>query len=78
MSLSRVETEGAGAYRLLFLLRYTDGDVSTKRLCDFGEDILHQRRRRNNFSGTGVANSIANLFCYCPRNLCGLDQAGYR
>jgi hypothetical protein len=77
MSLSRVETDGARAHRLLFITIHTDGDVSTKRLCDFGEDILRQHRRRNNFPDTGVANSIANPSRCCPRDLGCLDQAGY-
>ena len=60
-----------------FITIHTDDDVSTKRLCDFREDILHQHRRRNNFQGSGIANSIAKSFCCCPRDFCGLDQAGY-
>jgi hypothetical protein len=79
MSLSRVETEAPERTTCSFITIHTDGDVSTKRLYDFWEDILHQHRRRNNFPGTGhgIANSIANSIRCCPRNLCGLDQAGY-
>jgi hypothetical protein len=60
-----------------FITIHTDGNVSTKILCDFGEDILHQHRRRNNFPGTGIANSIGNPSCCYPRDLGALEQAGY-
>src|SRR6266700_6909891 len=59
-----------------FITIHTDDDVSTKRLCDFREDILHQHRRRDNLPGTGVADSLANPPCCCRRDLCCLDQGG--
>jgi len=80
-SLPRIDIDGVGTPSACCSVTIrTDGDVATKRLCDFGEEILQQHRMRNILPGThyGIANSIANLFCCFPRDLCGLDQAGYR
>ncbi len=44
-----------------FITIHTDDDVSTKRLCDFGEDILHQHRRRIVFLERAMASQIRSL-----------------
>src|SRR6266487_4399936 len=44
-----------------FITIHTDGNVSTKRLCDFGEDILHQHRRRIIFPERAMASQIRSL-----------------
>jgi len=40
---------------------HTDDDVSTKRLCDFWEDILHQHRGRIIFPERAMASQIQSL-----------------
>src|SRR5439155_19171436 len=44
-----------------FITIHTNGDVSTKRLCDFGEDILHQHHRRIIFPARAMASQIQSL-----------------
>ncbi len=65
----------------MFLITiHTDGDVSTKRPCDFQEEILQQHGRRDSFRGTryGIASSIASSFRCFARGVSDVGQAGYR
>src|SRR5438094_4474938 len=62
-----------------FTIIHTDGHVSTKRLCELWGGHFTSTSQAPNLPGTryGIANSITNSVCCCPRDLGGLGHAGY-